>query len=110
MGRAVWIAGEVSSNRQGLSICLLGSPGKPITTNGVKKMWQRFGRQTPATIVALVAVVVALAGSAYAAGRIDGRAVRVKSLPGNRLKPRSVPANRLKPGVIPAATGISGQI
>jgi hypothetical protein len=73
-------------------------------------MRQRFGRPTPATIVALIALVAALAGSAYAAGRIDGRAVRVKSLPGNRLKPRSVPANRLKPGVIPAAVGVSGQI
>lgn len=73
-------------------------------------MRQRFGRPTPATIVALVALVAALAGSAYAAGRIDGRTVRVKSLPGNRLKPRSVPANRLKPGVIPAAVGVTGQI
>ena len=60
-----------------------------------------FGRPTPATIVALLALVAALGGSAYAAGRIDGRAVKVKSLPGNRLKPGSVPANRLKPGVIP---------
>jgi len=73
-------------------------------------MRQRFGRPTPATIVALIALVAALAGSAYAAGRIDGRAVKVKSLPGNRLKPRSVPANRLKPGVIPEAAGITGQI
>jgi hypothetical protein len=73
-------------------------------------MRQRFGRPTPATVVALIALVAALAGSAYAAGRIDGRAVKVKSLPGNRLKPRSVPANRLKPGVIPATAGISGQI
>ena len=73
-------------------------------------MRQRFGRPTPATIVALIALVAALAGSAYAAGRIDGRAVKVKSLPGNRLKLRSVPANRLKPGVIPNAAGITGQI
>jgi hypothetical protein len=63
-------------------------------------MTQGFGRPTPATIVALLALVAALAGSAYAAGRIDGRAVRVKSLPGNRLKPGSVPANRLRPGVL----------
>jgi hypothetical protein len=63
-------------------------------------MRQGFGRPTPAAIVALVALVAALAGSAYAAGRIDGRAVKAKSLPGNRLKLRSVPANRLKPGVL----------
>lgn len=71
-------------------------------------MRQGFGRPTPATIVALLALVAALTGSAYAAGRIDGRAVKVRSLPGNRLKPRSVPANRLKAGAIQAA--VSGQI
>ncbi len=63
-------------------------------------MRQGFGRPTPATVLALLALVTALAGSAYAAGRIDGRTVRAKSLPGNRLKPRSVPANRLRPGVL----------
>jgi hypothetical protein len=66
-------------------------------------MRQGFRRPTPATIVALLALLAALAGSAYAAGRIDGRAVKVKSLPGNRLKLRSVPANRLRPGAIQAA-------
>jgi hypothetical protein len=72
-------------------------------------MRQGFSRPTPATIVALLALVAALiTGSAYAAGRIDGRAVKVKSLPGNRLKLGSVPANRLKPGAIPAA--LSGPI
>lgn len=63
-------------------------------------MRQGFRRPRPATIVALVALMAALGGSAYAAGRIDGRSVKVKSLPGNRLKPGSVPANRLKPGVL----------
>jgi len=71
-------------------------------------MRQGFRRPTPATIVALLALVAALTGSAYAAGRIDGRAVKVKSLPGNRLKLGSVPANRLKPGAIQA--GVSGPI
>jgi hypothetical protein len=52
-------------------------------------------------VVAVVALVAALAGSVYAASRIDGHTVRVKSLPGNRLVPRSLPANRLRPGTIP---------
>jgi hypothetical protein len=69
-------------------------------------MSQRFRRPTPATIVALVALLAALAGSAYAAGRIDGRTLRVKSLPGNRLKLGSVPANRLKPGALLTGSGI----
>ncbi len=75
-------------------------------------------RPTPAAIVALIALVAALAGSAYAGGRINGRTVKVKSLPGNRLKPSSVPGNRLKPHSIPAnrlrpgvlRTALSGQI
>jgi hypothetical protein len=71
-------------------------------------MRQGFRRPTPATIVALLALVAALTGTAYAAGRIDGRTVRVQSLPGNRLKLGSVPANRLKPGAIQA--GVSGPI
>jgi cell division septation protein DedD len=72
-------------------------------------MRQGFCRPTPATIVALLALVAALiTGSAYAAGRIDGRTVKVKSLPGNRLKLGSVPANRLKSGAIQA--GVSGPI
>jgi hypothetical protein len=71
-------------------------------------MRQGFRRPAPATIVALLALVAALTGSAYAAGRIDGRAVKVKSLPGNRLKLGSVPVNRLRPGAIQAA--VSGPI
>ncbi len=51
-------------------------------------------------VVAVVALFAALGGSVYAASRIDGHTVRVKSLPGNRLVPRSLPANRLRPGAI----------
>jgi hypothetical protein len=58
-----------------------------------------------ALTVAVLALFVALGGSVYAAkkARIDGRAIRTKSIPGNRLKPRSIAANRLKPGVLRAA-------
>lgn len=58
-----------------------------------------------ALAVAGLALFVALGGSVYAAtrGKIEGRVVKVKSLPGNRLKLRSVPGNRLKPHSIPAS-------
>jgi hypothetical protein len=47
----------------------------------------------------------------YAAQKLDGRAIRVKSLPGNRLKVHSVAANRLKPGVLrTAAAGGAGSL
>jgi hypothetical protein len=57
---------------------------------------------SPALIVAGLALFVALGGTVYAAkkARIDGKAIKVKSLPGNRLKLRSIPANRLKPSVL----------
>jgi hypothetical protein len=67
-------------------------------------------RQAPALAVAAVALVAALAGTVYAAGKINGHAIRVKSLPGNRLTPHSVPANRLKPGVIPSTALAPGSI
>lgn len=77
-------------------------------------MGQGTWRLSPAMVVAVIALFVALGGSVYAAKRvkIDGRAIRSKSMPANRLKPgsiaarqlklHSIPANRLKPGVIPA--------
>ncbi len=65
-------------------------------------MRQGIRRSSPALIVSALALFVALSGSVYAAkkARIDGKAIRAKSLPGNRLKPRSIPADRLKPGVL----------
>jgi hypothetical protein len=57
-------------------------------------------RQAPVVFAAVVVLVAALGGTVYAAGKINGHAVKVKSLPGNRLALRSVPGNRLKPGSI----------
>jgi hypothetical protein len=68
-------------------------------------MKQRIWRSSPALVVSVLALFVALGGSVYAAKRakIDGRAIRTKSIPGNRLKPRSIAANRLKPGALRGA-------
>jgi len=68
-------------------------------------MKQGIWRSSPALVVSVLALFVALGGSVYAAKRakIDGRAIRAKSIPGNRLKPRSIAANRLKPGALRAA-------
>jgi hypothetical protein len=62
-------------------------------------------RQGPALVVACVALFAALGGTVYAAkGKINGKTIKVKSLPGNRLTPGSLPGNRLQPG---ALTGIA---
>jgi hypothetical protein len=67
-------------------------------------------RQAPALLVAAIALVAALAGTVYAAGKINGHAIKAKSLPGNRLALHSVPANRLKPGTIPSVQMAPGSI
>lgn len=58
-------------------------------------MSRRICRPSPALAVAALALFAALGGTVYAAGRIDGRTIRVRSLPGNRLRPHSLPASRL---------------
>jgi hypothetical protein len=61
----------------------------------------RRGTRSPAALaIAIVALFAALGGTVYAAGKLDGRQVKPKSMPGNRLKPGSLPANRLQPGSI----------
>lgn len=68
-------------------------------------MKQGILRNSPALVVSVIALLVALGGSVYAAKKvgINGKAIRAKSLPGNRLKPHSVAANRLKPGILDGA-------
>jgi hypothetical protein len=65
-------------------------------------MGQGNWRSSPALVVSVIALFVALGGSVYAAkkARIDGKAIRAKSIPGNRLKLRSIAANRLKRDVL----------
>lgn len=67
-------------------------------------------RRLPALIVAGLALVAALSGTVYAAGKISGKSIKVKSLPGNRLALGSVPGNRLKPGAIGASHLAPGSI
>lgn len=67
-------------------------------------------RQGPALVVAVLALVAALGGTVYAAGKINGHTVKVKSLPGNRLALASVSGNRLKPGAIKGSQLAPGSI
>jgi hypothetical protein len=67
-------------------------------------------RRLPALIVAGLALVAALSGTVYAAGKISGKSIKVKSLPGNRLALGSVPGNRLKPGAISSSQLAPGSI
>jgi hypothetical protein len=60
----------------------------------------RNRRPSPALVVATLALFVALGGTVWAASRIDGHAIKPKSLPGNRVIVGSLPVNRLGPGAI----------
>jgi hypothetical protein len=69
-----------------------------------------MSRRMSAVVFAALAVVTALGGTVYAAGKINGHAIKVKSLPGNRLALKSVPGNRLKPGAIKGSQLAPGSI
>jgi len=66
-------------------------------------MRQGIRLQSPALIISLIALFAAFGGTVYGAKhkkRMNGKAIRVKSLPGNRVKLHSIPSNRLKPNVL----------
>jgi hypothetical protein len=63
-------------------------------------------RPSPAMIVALVALVAALGGTAYAAGQINGNAIQKQSIGAGKLKKKTLTGyqiNTNKLGVVPAA-------
>jgi len=73
-------------------------------------MGRGLRRQAPALLVACIALVAALGGTVYAATKINGKTIKVKSLPGNRLALGSVPGNRLKPGALTGSALAPGSI
>jgi hypothetical protein len=53
-------------------------------------------RPSHTTVVAYLALFVALGGTVYAASKINGKAIRPRSIPGNRLKQNSVTGKQVK--------------
>jgi hypothetical protein len=63
-------------------------------------------RPSPAMVVAIVALVVALAGTAYAAQTINGGAIKKQTIGGGKLKQKTLTGfqiNTNKLGVVPSA-------
>src|SRR3954453_4125796 len=63
-------------------------------------------RPSPAMVVAILALVVALAGTAYAAQTINGGSIKKQTIGGGKLKHKTLTAfqiNTNKLGVVPAA-------
>jgi hypothetical protein len=66
----------------------------------------RNRRPSPAMIVAVIALVVALAGTAYAAQTINGGAIKKQTIGGGKLKEKTLTGfqiNTNKLGVVPSA-------
>ncbi len=66
----------------------------------------RKRRPSPAMVVAVIALVVALAGTAYAAQTINGGAIKKQTIGGGKLKKKTLTGfqiNTNKLGVVPAA-------
>jgi hypothetical protein len=63
-------------------------------------------RPSPAMIVALVALVAALGGTAYAAGQINGNSIMAQSIGGGKLKKQTLTGYQVnvnKLGTVPSA-------
>ena len=63
-------------------------------------------RPSPAMVVAIIALVAALGGTAYAAGQINGGAIMKQTIGGGKLKQKTLTGyqiNTNKLGVIPSA-------
>jgi len=63
-------------------------------------------RPSPAMVVSVIALIVALAGTAYAAQRINGGAIKKQTIGGGKLKKKTLTGfqiNTNKLGVVPAA-------
>ena len=46
----------------------------------------RLRRPSPALVIAVLALVVALGGSAYAVSQINGSTIKRRSIPGDRIR------------------------
>lgn len=70
----------------------------------MSRLWKR--RPSPAMVVAVIALIVALAGTAYAAGKINGNAIEKQTIGGGKLKKKTLTGfqvNTNKLGTVPFA-------
>lgn len=70
----------------------------------MRTLWKR--RPSPAMVVALVALVAALGGTAYAAGQINGNSIQKQSIGAGKIKHKTLTGyqiNTNKLGIVPSA-------
>lgn len=78
---------------------------------GILMKWVSMRRPSPSMVVALIALVVALGGTAVAAGLVNGDSlISQHSLSGNRLRNHTLTGKQInlrKLGTVPSASGLS---
>lgn len=68
-------------------------------------------KPSPALIISLIALFVALGGTVYAAGHIRGKTIKKGSEPGNRIKKNTITGKQVKEsslGAVPNASALGG--
>lgn len=60
----------------------------------------RFRRPSPALVISLIALFVAMGGVGYAAVKINGKNIKNNSIPGKKLKNSAVATKKLKNGAV----------
>ncbi len=53
-------------------------------------------RITFSSVIAMLALFIALGGTVYAGSKISGKTIKAKSIPGNRVKPNSLTSKQIK--------------
>jgi hypothetical protein len=66
-------------------------------------MRRKLSRPSPAMVVALIALFVALGGSGYAAVKFNPKVIKNNSVPGKKLKNNSLPGSKLVNNSLPGS-------
>lgn len=72
-----------------------------------------LSRPSPALVISVLALFVALSGTVYAASKISGKTIKTGSIPGNRLKKHTLTAKQInlaKLGTVPSATNATNAV
>ena len=69
---------------------------------------KKIKRPRIATILASLALLIALGGTATAAGLINGKQIKNNSIPGKKLKNKTITRNKLAPKTVKALKGQQG--
>src|SRR6476661_2369823 len=79
-----------------------GPVGGRLREKGANVLTRLKRLPSPAIVISVIALFVALGGSVYAASNISGKTIKKGSLPGNRLKKNTVTGKQVKESTLGA--------